>query len=104
MLSQGMMAVNVGHFTDYSIPKGYTTQGVQVASNILQRILRGPGSGGIPAAGPRSQYKNISKRIVVTGNPTYIHIAADHRFSDRGLFLSPTVNAWEHGETAALVK
>ena len=28
-----------------------------------------------------AQYKNISKRIVVTGNPAYIHIAADNRYS-----------------------
>ena len=45
---------------DYDIPSGYKSNGVPVPSNILQRILR--------------EYKNLSKRIIVTGNDRYIHI------------------------------
>ena len=37
---------------EYSIPNGYKSTGVSVPSNILQRILR--------------EYKNLSKRIIVT--------------------------------------
>lgn len=39
------ISVNLNQFTDYTIPTGYRTTGVQVASNILQRILRGAGGG-----------------------------------------------------------
>jgi hypothetical protein len=52
---------------DYNIPTGYTSPGVTVPSNILQRILR--------------EYKNLSKRIIVTGNDRYIHIQTDARVS-----------------------
>lgn len=61
------ISVNPVQGTEYTVPSGYTTGGVIVASTILQRILR--------------EYKSISKRIVVTGNPSYIHIAADSRYS-----------------------
>jgi hypothetical protein len=52
---------------EYVIPSGYRTEGVPVPSNILQRILR--------------EYKNLSKRIILTGNQSYIHIATDARVS-----------------------
>ena len=52
---------------EYAIPSGYRTEGVMVPSNILQRILR--------------EYKNLSKRIILTGNQSYIHIATDERVS-----------------------
>lgn len=52
---------------EYDIPTGYRTSGVAVPSNILQRILR--------------EYKNLSKRIIVTGNDHYIHIQTDSRVS-----------------------
>ena len=52
---------------EYAIPGGYRTTGVLVPSNILQRILR--------------EYKNLSKRIILTGNSSYIHIATDERVS-----------------------
>ena len=52
---------------DYNIPSGYRTNGVAVPSGILQRILR--------------EYKNLSKRIIVTGNDRYIHIQTDARVS-----------------------
>ena len=52
---------------DYVIPSGYRTEGVTVPSGILQRILR--------------EYKNLSKRIILTGNERYIHIATDARVS-----------------------
>ena len=56
-----------GSVADYDIPTGYRTAGVAVPSNILQRILR--------------EYKNLSKRIIVTGNDRYIHIQTDARVS-----------------------
>ena len=52
---------------DYLLPAGYQTVGVPVPSGILQRILR--------------EYKNLSKRIIITGNGSYIHIQTDARFS-----------------------
>ena len=52
---------------EYVIPDGYRTDGVAVPSGILQRILR--------------EYKNLSKRIILRGNDTYIHIATDARVS-----------------------
>ena len=52
---------------EYVIPSGYRTAGVTVPSAILQRILR--------------EYKNLSKRIILTGNERYIHIATDARVS-----------------------
>lgn len=52
---------------DPPVPVGYRTAGVPVPSNILQRTLR--------------EYKNLGKRIVLTGNASYIHLAADARFS-----------------------
>lgn len=56
-----------GPFTDYALPSGYPPGGVEVPSNILQRILR--------------EYKNLSKRVVLTGNAQFLHIATDSRFS-----------------------
>ena len=60
-------AHQAGSLTEYDIPTGYRSLGVSVPSQILQRILR--------------EYKNLSKRIVVTGNDRYIHIQTDARVS-----------------------
>ena len=54
---------HVGQCTEYLTPTGYKSEGVTVPSTILQRILR--------------EYKNISKRIILTGNSSYIHIQTD---------------------------
>lgn len=52
---------------DPPVPTGYHGPGVPVPSSILQRILR--------------EYKSLSKRIIVTGNASYIHLSADARVS-----------------------
>lgn len=52
---------------EYVIPDGYTTAGVAVPSAILQRILR--------------EYKNLSRRVLLRGNATYIHVSTDARVS-----------------------
>lgn len=52
---------------EYVIPTGYHSEGVTVPSSILQRILR--------------EYKSLSKRIILTGNERYIHVATDARVS-----------------------
>lgn len=53
--------------SDFVIPTGYYYDGVPVPSSILQRALR--------------EYKNLSKRIIITGNQHYIHLQTDSRFS-----------------------
>lgn len=53
--------------SDYVIPVGYTHAGVSVPSDILQRAMR--------------EYKNLSKRIIITGNRHYVHFQTDGRFS-----------------------
>ena len=60
------ICVSTGLFVDYQVPRGYVTPGVAVSSAILQRILR--------------EYKSLTKRVLLTGNASYIHIAADHRY------------------------
>lgn len=52
---------------EYVVPSGYQSAGVMVPSAILQRSLR--------------EYKNLSKRIILTGNDRYVHISTDARFS-----------------------
>jgi hypothetical protein len=52
---------------EYVIPRDYRTEGVQVSSSLLQRVLR--------------EYKNLSRRIILTGNESYIHLSADTRVS-----------------------
>lgn len=49
------------------MPEGYHAKGVPVPSQILQRILR--------------EYKNLSKRIIITGSNAFIHLQTDARFS-----------------------
>jgi hypothetical protein len=56
-----------GQTTEYIVPSGYHTEGVPVPSTILQRSLR--------------EYKNLSKRIILTGNDKYVYISTDARFS-----------------------
>ena len=58
---------HIGQCTEYIAPEGYKSEGVVVPSTILQRILR--------------EYKNISKRIILTGNSSYIHIQTDARMA-----------------------
>lgn len=53
--------------TEYVIPRDYHTAGVQVSSSVLQRVLR--------------EYKTLSKRIILTGNESYVHLSADTRVS-----------------------
>lgn len=61
------VCVKSTQYTEYVVPSGYHSEGVAVPSSILQRCLR--------------EYKNLSKRIILTGNRHYIHIQTDARFS-----------------------
>lgn len=56
-----------GPAPEYVIPTGYPGHGVPISSNILQRTFR--------------EYKHLSKRIVLTGNATYVHFQTDSRYS-----------------------
>lgn len=74
------ICVNPSQSPEYQIPNGYHTAGVATSSAILQRILR-EYSRSSTALRWKTVRKNISKRVVLTGNSSYIHIAADTRFS-----------------------
>lgn len=67
------ICVNPSQSAEYQIPTGYKTDGVSTSSAILQRILR--------------EYKNISKRVILTGNPSYLH--------GLGLSLRDTHTSWK---------